>query len=423
MQIAPELAATLVSGRAYADGREIDDAFRTIRATCPLARAQPDNYDAFWVVSRRADIMEIERQPDAFHAGDRASVVTPKQNEAMVRHLTGGEPNLVRSLVSVDGAEHRALRGIAFPAMVPGAVRKLEADVRQIAREFVDHMLGLGDTCDFARDVAYLYPLRVIMTVLGVPREDEMQLLRLTQQLFGNSDPDMNRSGKPVTPAEALEGVKFVVRELEAYFDGVTRRFRARPTDHVNSLIANAKLDRQYLNHRQLMGYYIIAATAGHDTTSHTTSGAMWALAERPAMFAALQAQPAQLGAFVEEAIRWETPVKHFMRTATRDIELGGRQIARDDWLMLAFQSANRDEAAFDAPFEFRLDREPNRQLAFGYGPHVCLGQHLARMEMRVLWEELLPRLRSVELTGTPVRTLSNFVCGPKQVPIRVVAR
>ncbi len=127
MQIAPELAATLVSGRAYADGREIDDAFRTIRATCPLARAQPDNYDAFWVVSRRADIMEIERQPDAFHAGDRASVVTPKQNEAMVRHLTGGEPNLVRSLVSVDGAEHRALRGIAFPAMVPGAVPSAQA--------------------------------------------------------------------------------------------------------------------------------------------------------------------------------------------------------------------------------------------------------------------------------------------------------
>ena len=420
--ISQELADTLVSGRAYADGNAIDEAFCTLRATTPLAKAQPADYDPFWVVTRRADLMEIERQPEVFHAGDRATVITPWQNEAMVKKITGGEPQLIRSLVSLDGDEHRDLRAVTFPTMVMPAVRKLEDSVRVIAREFIDHMFSLGESCDFARDVAFLYPLRVIMTVLGVPREDEPVMLKLTQELFSNSDPEFNRARKQVTPQEALEGLKLVVAEFEAYFAEVTRKFRAQPTDHVNSLIANARIRGEYLNHRQIMGYYIIAATAGHDTTSHTTAGAMWALAERPELFAALRAKPELTAAFVEESIRWVSPVKHFMRTATRDVELGGQTIAKDDWLMLAFQSANRDETAFDAPFEFRLDRSPNRQIAFGYGPHVCLGQHLARMEMRVLWEELLPRLKSVELNGTPRRTISNFVCGPKHVPIRFAA-
>lgn len=420
--IPAELASTVISGRAYADGHAIDEAFRTIRAQMPLDIAQPEGFDPFWVVSRRADLMEIERQPDAFHAGDKSTFLTSRENAAVVKSFTSGDPNLVRSLVSIDGEEHRDLRAIAFPTMTMHAVKKLETDIRVIARDAVDQMLALDGQCDFARDVAFLYPLRVIMTVLGVPREDERFMLRLTQELFGSADPEMNRSGREVTPREALEGLKGTVRELERYFGEVTRKFRLQPTQHVNSLIANAKINGEYLNQRQMMGYYIIAATAGHDTTSHTTSGAMWALAEHPELLAQLQQNPEQIGPFVEEAIRWVVPVKHFMRTATRDIELGGQKIAKDDWLMLAFHSANRDEAAFEAPFEFRLDRRPNKQVAFGYGVHVCLGQHLARLEMKILWEELIPRLKSVELAGTPRRTISNFVCGPKHVPIRFAA-
>jgi cytochrome P450 len=213
--------------------------------------------------------------------------------------------------------------------------------------------------------------------------------------------------------------LKATADELEAYFGEVTRTFRANPSEHLNSLIANARINGDYLNQRQLMGYYIIAATAGHDTTSNTTGGAMWAMAEDPSIFAALKADPSKLNAFVEESIRWVVPVKHFMRTATVDTEVAGQAVKAGDWLMLAYQSANRDEAVFDDPFRFRLDREPNRQVAFGYGAHVCLGQHLARMEMRILWEELLPKLKSVELAGQPERTISNFVCGPKHVPVR----
>jgi cytochrome P450 len=167
------------------------------------------------------------------------------------------------------------------------------------------------------------------------------------------------------------------------------------------------------------MGYYIIAATAGHDTTSSTTAGALWALAERPELWQRLQNDPSLVGGLIEESIRWVTPVKHFMRTATEDTELAGQKIAKGDWMMLSYPSGNRDEAVFDAPFEFRIDRSPNRHVAFGYGAHVCLGQHLARMEMRILWEELLQRVASIELDGTPKRMAAAFVCGPKSVPIR----
>lgn len=417
--IPPELAATIVNPRAYAEGGPVDAAFRAIRAEAPFAVAEPEGFNPFWVVSRHADILTVERQADIFHNGDRSTFLTLKESEPMVKMITGGEPNLVRSLVSVDGQEHKDLRGVVFPALTPRAVRPMEEQVRTIARTFVADMLGRGGACDFASDIAFLYPLRVIMSVLGVPPEDEPFMLKLTQELFSSADPELNRDGREVSPTEALMSLKAATDELEAYFAEVTRRYRAQPAETVNSLIANARIGGEWLNHRQLMGYYIIAATAGHDTTSNTTAGAMWALAEDPALFAALKADLARIPAFVEESIRWVVPVKHFMRTAVADTEVAGQMVKAGDWLMLAYQSANRDEAVFDEPFRFRLDREPNRQVAFGYGPHVCLGQHLARMEMRVLWEELLPHLSSVELSGTPERTISNFVCGPKHVPIR----
>jgi cytochrome P450 len=420
MMIPTQLANTIVDPRAYADGEAIHEAFRTVRKTAPLAQAQPDGFDPFWVVSRHADVMTIERQNDIFHNGDRSTFLSPKEGETMVRNLVG-EPNLIRSLVSVDGQEHRDLRGIVFPHVTPKAIRAWEDSIRVIAREFVDVMLKTNGKCDFAKDVALLYPLRVIMTVLGVPPEDEPFMLRLTQELFSNADPELNRLGKGIGEASAEDGLKAlmqVAQDLEAYFSEVTKKYRANPTSHVNSLIANAKINGEYLNYRQMMGYYIIAATAGHDTTSNTTSAAMWALAERPDMFAQIKKDPALINAFVEESIRWAVPVKHFMRTATQDTEVAGQKIKKDDWLMLAYQSATRDEAVFDQPFEFRLDRAGTQQIAFGYGAHVCLGQHLARMEMRILWEELLPKLKSVELAGKPENTISNFVCGPKRVPI-----
>jgi len=423
MTLPRELAETIIDPKAYAQRDLADAAFRTIRATAPLDRAEPEGFNPFWVVSRHADIKDIERQPDLFHNGDRSTFLSDRTGEETNRALTGGEPNLIRSLVSVDGKEHRDLRGVVFPHVTPRAIKPLEDQIRVIAREFVDHMLSFGGECDFAVDVAFLYPLRVIMTVLGVPQEDEPFMLKLTQELFNNADPELNRARRELSREDMLKSLWETTMELEDYFASVTKRFRENPTDQINSLIANAKIDGQYLNHRQMMGYYIIAATAGHDTTSNTTGGAMWALAERPHLLARMKANPERISGFVEESIRWETPVKHFMRSAVADTEISGRAISAGDWLMLSYQSGNRDEAVWDDPFEFRIDRETNPQIAFGYGVHVCLGQHLARMEMRILWEELFARIGSVEMNGEGQRTISNFVCGPKHVPIRFTAQ
>lgn len=418
--ISPDLSNIIVDPLSYQNGDAVDEAFKAIRRDTPFAKAQADEFDNFWVVSRHADVMDIEKQANLFQNSPRSSTISPKATEGVVKFLTGGESNLIRSLVAIDGPEHKALRGVVFPAVTPQKIRGLEDDVRRIAKGYVQQMLDKGGACDFAADIAFWYPLRVIMSVLGVPQEDEPYLLKLTQELFGASDPEMNRDKKEVTAEEALQGLLKTNADLEAYFAEVTKKFRANPDDAaINSLIANATIDGEYLNHRQIMGYYIIAATAGHDTTSNTTAGALWALAERPDLFARLKAEPELIGAFTEESIRWVTPVKHFMRTAVEDTEFRGQQIKAGEWLMLPYQSANRDEDVFDNPFEFSIDRKPNRHVAFGYGPHVCLGQHLARMEMRVLWEELLPHLASLELSGTPERTRSNFVCGPKHVPVR----
>jgi len=419
MTIPADIAQTLVDPKAYAAGAPLDDAFTTLRHEMPFEIAQPEGFDPFWVVTKQADVMAVEVQGKLFHNSPRPTVLSARDGEAFVRNLTGGEANLIRSLVSVDGDEHKALRGIGFPAFTPRSVNALADDIRDIAREFVDLMVSLGPQCDFARDVALLYPLRVIMTVLGVPREDEPFMLRLTQELFSASDPELNREARENTPQEIMANLVQTMMDLERYFEGVTTEYRAHPQNVVNSIIANATINGEHLSRRQLMGYYIIAATAGHDTTSNTISAGFWALAERPELYAQLRADPSLVSGFIEESIRWATPVKHFMRTAMDDTEIAGRKIAKNDWLMLSYHSASRDEAVFDKPFEFDITRKFKQQIAFGYGPHVCLGQHLARLEMKILAEEIFARISSLELAGVPARTISTFVCGPKSVPVR----
>jgi len=184
-------------------------------------------------------------------------------------------------------------------------------------------------------------------------------------------------------------------------------------------VIANGVIDGKPISELEAMSYYIIVATAGHDTTSSSTAGALWALAEAPGELAKVQADPSLIPGLVEESIRWTTPVKTFMRTVAQDTEFEGRQLAKGDWMMLCYASGNRDESVFDNPYSFRVDRRPNKQLAFGYGAHLCLGQHLARMEMRILWEELLPRLKTLQLAGDPKMSQATFVNGPKSLPVR----
>ena len=418
--IEQDLANTIVDPRAYADGARIDDAFRKLRRDAPLDVAQPEGFDPFWVVTKHADILAVERQNDLFHNGDRPTTLMPIEMEKRVRAMMGGSPHLVRSLVQMDNPDHFNYRRLTQGWFLPQNLKSREAAIRNIAKASVEKMAAMGGRCDFARDIAFLYPLHVIMQVIGVPEEDEPRMLKLTQELFGGADPDLNRSASVLTdPDEALQALSSVVADFMAYFNGITDDRRKCPRDDLASVIANGEIEGAPLGYLEAMSYYIIAATAGHDTTSSTTAGAMWALAENPAEFARLKADPSLISSFIEESIRWTTPVKHFMRSATADTELRGRKIAKGDWLMLCYPSGNRDEEAFPDPFRFDVGRTPNKHVAFGYGAHVCLGQHLARMEMRFLWEELIARVDNIELDGVPKLMQANFVCGPKSVPIR----
>ncbi len=417
--IPQDIANTIVDPRAYAAEKPVDEAFKFLRKEMPLEQAQPEGFAPFWAVTKQADILDVEKQNELFHNGDLATTLVNIDVDQKVRQMMGGSPHMVRSLVQMDNPDHIAYRRLTQAWFLPQNLKKLDGRIKDISKAFVDRMADMNGQCDFAKDVAFLYPLHVIMEILGVPEADEPRMLKLTQELFGSQDPDLNRTGKEVSFEEGMAAMQQTIGDFINYFNAITEDRRANPTGDLSSVIANGQINGQPLDHFAAMSYYIIAASAGHDTTSNTTAAGMWALAERPDLFKRLKSDFSLLPAFIEETIRWATPVKHFMRSATADAVVGGKKIAKGDWMMLCYPSGNRDEDVYTDPFEFNIDRPNNKHVAFGYGSHVCIGQHLARMEMRSFWEEVLRRVESVELAGAPKNSVSNFVCGPKSVPVR----
>jgi cytochrome P450 len=422
MQTLPaEIADALVNPKAYGEWDGLHDKFSWARANMPLGLAKTEEFDPFWAVTRHADILEISRNNKLYASGERQATLTQREIDVLARAQTpNNDGHLIRSLVQMDAPDHMKYRLLTQSWFMPKNLRGIEARIREIARETVDAMLAKEGECDFARDIAVDYPLRVIMNILGVPREDEPRMLMLTQQLFGPTDPELNRARAEITDVKAgLQMLQFVIADFETYFKAITEDRRKNPKDDIATILANATVNGAPIADRELNGYYMIIATAGHDTTSASTAGAIMELAKNPALFERYRSAEADKAGLIEEAIRWTTPVQHFMRSATEDTELAGQRISKGDWLMLCYASGNRDEAVFEDPFVFNPDRTPNAQVAFGYGGHVCLGQHLARMEMRILMEELLPRLKSLELAGEPARVESVFVGGLKRLPIR----
>jgi cytochrome P450 len=414
-----ESISTVVDPKAHADPQRLHAAFAWLRANDPVALAELPGFDPFRLVTKHADILEVSRDNTLFPYGDFPSTLAPREQVARGREARAAGRPLLYTLVQMDEPDHLKYRALTQAWFMPQNIRKLEDRIRELAREAVARMEALGGTCDFVDEVALHFPLHVIMQILGVPREDEPRMLKLTQELFGATDPDLRREGAEMTPKARQVDIQATLTDFVNYFNALTEDRRARPRDDVASTIANASIDGRPISAFDAVSYYLIVATAGHDTTSSSTAGAMWALAERPGEFAKVRENPGLIPGLVDESIRWTTPVRHFMRSAAADTELRGQAIAKDEWLMLCYPSGNRDEEVFEAPMEFRVDRSPNRHLAFGYGAHLCLGQHLAKMEMRILWEELLPRLKSVELAGEARLSEANFVNGPKTLPIR----
>lgn len=419
-RVSDELGRLLLSPQAYAEQTELLRGFRWLRANNPVGRVEVDGYDPFWAVTKHADIVEISRQNERFHSGDEGLILKPRTVEETVRKVKNGRPNPFYSLVTMDAPDHPKYRRITQAWMMPQRLQGLETRIRAIARASVEHMASHAGQCDFVRDVALHYPLRVIFEILGLPAKDEALMLKLTQQNFGAEDQSLRRDARSAgSPQEKLSQQLEVRAEIEAYFSNLTDARRRNPRDDIATVIATAEIDGAPIDHAAATEYYVMMMLAGHETTSSSTSGGIWALCERPDEFRKVKADRALIPNLVEEAVRYTSPVAHFMRSATAEAQLRGRTIAKGDRLMLCYPSGNRDEEVFDAPNEFRVERDPTKHRAFGNGAHVCLGQHLARLEMRVFFEELLGRLESIELAGQPQRSASAHIGGPKSVPVR----
>jgi cytochrome P450 len=247
-----------------------------------------------------------------------------------------------------------------------------------------------------------------------VPREEEPTILRLTNELFANDDPELQRKGENRDKAIAELGL-----EMFQLFDRIIQDRRANPRDDLATILANGKVNGELMGPMETFGYYLITFTAGHDTTKNALAGGMRALIEHPDELEKLKRDPELIPKAVEEIVRWTTPVNYMKRTVARDVELRGQELREGDELALFYASANRDEEVFDEPFSFRVDRDPNPHLGFGIGEHFCLGANLARRSQRALFRELVTRLESVELTGAPQQIHSSFVVGLKHLPIR----
>ena len=399
--------------KTWADDAKIQGLKADLRENAPVVKVAPEGYRPFWIVSKYEDVYAIEGQSEKFLAGPR-TILMPIVIEEINRERFG-DPNGVRSLVQMDGTDHRKHRVLTQGWFAPKNLGRLTDRVRDIARIYVDRMEAENGDCDFAADIAFWYPLRVVMSVLGVPPEDDAKILHWTQTLFGFLDEEFGDA----------QGSAFAnaIGEFDAYFQTITDDRRVNPRDDIASLLANAEIDGEPLGKLELLSYYMIVATAGHDTTSASTAGGLQALIENPAEFAKLRANPDLLPLAVEEFIRWVAPVKHFMRTPTEDVTIRGQKIPAGDNLMLLYASACRDEEAIPDAGRFIVDREPNKHLAFGYGPHLCLGKYLAKMEIEAFYRELLPRLDQVEISGTPELMESSFVSGLKRLPIHYTMR
>src|SRR5258705_13075508 len=402
----------IVKPATYANESNLHELLTHMRQNDPVTFIESPSHQPFWAISKHADVIEISRQNDRFLNAPRPVLATIGMEQAAQARGT-----MLRTLIHMDEPDHMAFRNLTKDWFMPTNLKKIEEKVDLLAKMFVDRMLEGPREFDFVKDVAVWYPLRVIMMILGVPESDEALMLKLTQELFGADDPDLQRKAVPG------EDRMLTVMQFFNYFTELTKQRRANPTGDVASVIANAQINGAIIGDVEAISYYLIVATAGHDTTSSSTAGGILALMQHPEQLAKLQGDPNLLPTSVEEAVRWVTPVKHFMRTATSDYQLRGQTIRAGDSVMLMYPSANRDEEVFEDPFEFRADRRPNRHLAFGHGAHHCLGNLLAKMEMRALYREMFERLEAIELVGEPQWVQSTFVSGLKSLPVVITAK
>jgi cytochrome P450 family 142 subfamily A polypeptide 1 len=366
-----------------------------MRAHAPVFR---DEKNGLWGVSRHADVMRVSKDPKTFCNGGSSRPDAPP----------------IPSMINLDDPEHVRRRNLVNRGFTPRRVADHEPRLREICAELIEQAAAKG-RFDFVHDVAAPLPMIVIGDMLGVAPEDRDELLRWSDDLL---------LGTSATAPEAAKlGAQRAFEEYVAYHRRVVAERRAHPTDDLVSVLVHAEIDGSRLSDDELLHESLLILVGGDETTRHVISGGMHQLLLHPEQRDALAREPAKIPNAVEEMLRWVSPIQNMNRTATRDVELCGRRIRAGEKLLLLYPSANRDEAVFRDPFRFDVERQPNDHVAFGgYGAHFCLGASLARLELRVMFEELLRRLPGLELAdeAPPPRRPSNFIVGLELLPVRV---
>jgi cholest-4-en-3-one 26-monooxygenase len=382
--------------------------FTYLRRNAPFYKhPEPQGGPGFWVVTRYDDVVAINRDGQSFSSEQSRGGVVALDDIGAADQLSAEG----RMMLTMDAPDHTRYRSLVNRGFTPRMINSLHAPIRAMVTDILDRALEKGE-CDFVTDVAAELPLQVIAQMLGVPREDRHKLFAWSNRLIGSDDPEYSVS---------REEARGAAMEMYMYSNELAMRRRTEPRDDIVTALLNADVDGDQLSEIDFNLFFLLLTVAGNETTRNALSHGIHALIENPDQFRMLKDDPSLVPSATEEILRWASPVMYFRRNVTRDVEVNGHKFKAGDKVSIWYTSANRDESVFENPFTFNIKRTPNEHVAFGGGgPHFCLGANLARMEMNMMFEELVRRVDSVEQVGEAQRLRSNFVNGLKHLPVRM---
>ena len=398
------------------------EAFRLLRRERPISYTEGnEELRGFWNVVRYDDVVAVSRRPDIW-SSERGIVFAESVNEEEV--IAAGSGN-GKMLITMDPPRHVRLRRLVNKGFTPRAAKAMEAHIRELTRDILNEAAEKGDI-DFVTEVSCLIPLYVICSMLGVPREQSALMFQLTNKVLGQGDPEY-QTDVPEDQRGTVEAARITgnmgTMQMFGYFAQLLQARKAERKEDILSLLVESEVDGEKLSDEDILWFCFLLILAGNETTRNAMTGGLLALFEHPDQRRTLQENLALLeGPATEEIIRWVSPVTHMARSAKEDTEIAGQPMKKGDRVVMWYPSANRDEKYFPDGDVFNLERNPNEHIAFGIGEHFCLGAEFARLEIRVLFEELLTRFPNVEQTGPVQRLRSNFIGGYKHLPVRLKA-
>jgi hypothetical protein len=388
--------------------------FARLRREDPVSWWDEADGSGFWAVTRYDDALHVSRNHETF-TSTRGIRLEEMDDEELASR---------RTMMEIDPPEHSRLRRLVSRGFTRRVVWTYEEGIRQIAGEVLDAAIPKGEF-DFVHDVAQQLPMRMLGRLLGTPDEDGDQLVHWGDALLGNTDPEFTEHVVDLADTEEFRLLPFrspAALEIFRYAEARAAERRACPGDDVISQLLAPTVDGEPLTDLEFKNFFALLVAAGNDTTRYSITHGVWTMLEHPTLWDRWRAHPELTDTAIEEILRTSAVTMHFRRTATRNVELGGRAIAEGDKVVMWFNSANHDEDAFPDPFRFDLGRSPNQHMSFGWnGPHLCLGAWLARMELKVLFEELFRRVDRLEANGPRENLRSNFIAGIKRLPVRAI--